>query len=131
MRGKLALLSLGSLAFLLLLSVLGCGGDDDDDNGTDSGTGPGTTTVTVTDIDGNVYQTVTIGTQVWMMENLKVTHYRNGNPIPRVTDGGTWLSLTTDAYCEYDNNPALVATYGRLYNWYAVDDSSHRYSQRL
>jgi len=78
---------------------------------------------TVTDIDGNVYQTITIGDQEWMAENLKVTHYRNGDPIPHVTDGATWGALTTGAYCEYDNNPSNVATYGRLYNWYAVDDS--------
>ncbi len=78
---------------------------------------------TVTDIDGNVYQTITIGDQVWMMENLKVTHYRNGDPIPNVTDGGTWEGLTTGAYCNYNNNEGNVATYGRLYNWYAVDDS--------
>lgn len=78
---------------------------------------------TVTDIDGNVYQTVTIGSQVWMMENLKVTHYRNGDPIPNVTDGGTWGGLTTGAYCNYNNDQGYVATYGRLYNWYAVADS--------
>jgi uncharacterized protein (TIGR02145 family) len=78
---------------------------------------------TVTDIDGNVYQTVTIGTQVWMAENLKVTHYRNGDPIPNVTDGGTWSGLTTGAYCNYTNDVGYVATYGRLYNWYAVADS--------
>lgn len=78
---------------------------------------------TVTDIDGNVYQTVTIGAQVWMAENLKVTHYRNGDPIPHVTDVSIWGGLSTGAYCEYDNNPANVTTYGRLYNWYAVDDS--------
>ena len=80
-------------------------------------------TGTVTDIDGNVYQTIKIGDQWWMMENLKVTHYRNGDPIPNVTNGGTWSGLTTGAYCEYDNDPGNVATYGRLYNWYAVDDS--------
>ena len=78
---------------------------------------------TVTDIDGNVYQTVLIGDQCWMAENLKVTHYRNGDPIPNVTDDYEWSLLSTGAYCEYDNNPANVATYGRLYNWYAVDDS--------
>jgi uncharacterized protein (TIGR02145 family) len=78
---------------------------------------------TVTDYDGNVYQTVLIGDQCWMMENLKVTHYRNGDPIPHVTDDGEWEGLSTGAYCEYGNNPANVATYGRLYNWYAVDDS--------
>jgi uncharacterized protein (TIGR02145 family) len=78
---------------------------------------------TVTDIDGNVYQTVTIGTQEWMAENLKVTHYRNGEDIPNVTDGVTWGGLTTGAYCEFDNDVNNVVTYGRLYNWYAVDDS--------
>ncbi len=77
----------------------------------------------VTDIDGNVYETITIGTQVWMMENLKVTHYRNGDPMPNVTDNTAWQGLSTGAYCEYDNNIGNVATYGRLYNWYAVDDS--------
>jgi uncharacterized protein (TIGR02145 family) len=78
---------------------------------------------TVTDIDGNVYQTVTIGTQVWMAENLKVTHYRNGEAIPNVTDNTTWYNLTTGAYCEYNNDLNNVATYGRLYNWHAVGDS--------
>ena len=78
---------------------------------------------TVTDIDGNVYQTVTIGTQVWMAENLKVTHYRNGDAIPNETDGGTWAGLTTGAYCEYNNDVNNLAVYGRLYNWYAVADS--------
>jgi uncharacterized protein (TIGR02145 family) len=77
----------------------------------------------VTDIDGNVYQTVTIGTQVWMAENLKVTHYRNGEAIPNVTDGTTWESLTTGAYCNYNNDINNAATYGRLYNWYAAVDS--------
>jgi uncharacterized protein (TIGR02145 family) len=77
----------------------------------------------VTDIDGNLYQIVTIGTQVWMAENLKVTHYSNGDDIPNVTDGITWIGLTTGAYCEYDNDINNVATYGRLYNWYAIADS--------
>jgi uncharacterized protein (TIGR02145 family) len=78
---------------------------------------------TVTDIDGNVYQIVTIGTQVWMVENLKVTHYRNGNEIPNVTVPTTWQGLTTGACCEYNNDINNVATYGRLYNWYSVNDS--------
>jgi uncharacterized protein (TIGR02145 family) len=81
--------------------------------------GPGA----VEDIDGNVYQTVTIGDQVWMAENLKVTHYRNGDPIPHVTDDNEWDGVSTGAYCEYGNDPANVETYGRLYNWYAVEDS--------
>jgi len=78
---------------------------------------------TFTDIDGNVYQTIKIGDQEWMAENLKVTHYRNGDAIPNVTDATEWSKLTTGAYCEYDNNSANVDTYGRLYNWYAVNDS--------
>jgi uncharacterized protein (TIGR02145 family) len=78
---------------------------------------------TVTDIDGNVYQTVTIGTQVWMASNLKVTHYRNGDSIPNVTDSTVWPNLMTGAYCNYHNDTTLVPLYGRLYNWYAMADS--------
>ena len=79
-------------------------------------------TGTVTDIDGNVYQTIIIGDQEWIMENLKVTHYRNGDQIPNVTDNSTWAGLSTGAYCVYDNMPANADTYGNLYNFYAVDD---------
>ena len=57
-----------------------------------------------------------------MAENLKVTHYRNGEPIPNVTDPTAWSVLITGAYCEYDSDIANVAVYGRLYNWYAVDN---------
>jgi len=78
--------------------------------------------ITVTDIDGNVYQAVTIGTQVWMAENLKVTHYRNGEPIDQVADDSLWSVATTGAYCNYDNDEENVGTYGRLYNWLAVTD---------
>jgi uncharacterized protein (TIGR02145 family) len=77
----------------------------------------------VTDVDGNIYNTVTIGTQVWMAENLKVTKYRNGDPIPNVTDNNSWNLLRTDAYCDYDNDITKVSTYGRLYNWFAVNDN--------
>jgi uncharacterized protein (TIGR02145 family) len=82
-------------------------------------------TVTVTDIDGNVYQTVKIGNQVWMTENLKVTRYRNGDAIPNVTGDMEWSNLTKGAYCDYNNNSNNAATYGRLYNFYAVNDSSN------
>jgi uncharacterized protein (TIGR02145 family) len=82
-----------------------------------------TTQHTVTDYDDNVYGTVTIGTQVWMLANLKVTHYRNGNPIPNVTDYTTWSNLTTGACCDYDNTSSNSTKYGKLYNWYAVNDS--------
>lgn len=78
----------------------------------------------MTDIDGNVYQTVIIGNQEWMAENLKVTHYRNGDTIPNVTSGAPGTpGPITGAYFEYNNDANNVATYGRLYNWYAVNDS--------
>jgi uncharacterized protein (TIGR02145 family) len=78
---------------------------------------------TVTDIDGNVYNTVKIGTQVWMAENLKTTKYRNGDSIPNVNDGGLWSALTSGAYCNYNNDLTTGKTYGHLYNWTAVTDS--------
>ena len=76
----------------------------------------------VSDIDGNIYITTKIGNQWWMAENLKVTRYQNGDSIPNVTDVGQWVNLTAGAYCNYDNDTSNVSTYGRLYNWYAVDD---------
>jgi uncharacterized protein (TIGR02145 family) len=81
-------------------------------------------TTSVTDIDGNVYNTVTIGTQIWMAWNLKTTKYNDGTAIPNVTDNTTWRALTTGAYCDYDNNPVNSTTYGRLYNWYVVDNNA-------
>ena len=80
-------------------------------------------TGTLTYIDGNVYHTVTIGTQVWMLENLKTTKYRDGTNIPNITDNTAWGYLTTGAYSDSDNTPSNSATYGRLYNWYAVTDA--------
>lgn len=77
----------------------------------------------ITDVDGNVYNTIKIGDQCWTSENLNVTHYRNGDSIPCVTDSATWVNLTTGAYCDYNNDPSNSAIYGRLYNWYAVNDS--------
>lgn len=78
---------------------------------------------TVTDIDGNVYNTITIGTQTWMVENLKTTRYRNGNPIQNVTGNAAWAALTNGAYCWYDNAATNKNTYGALYNWHAVVDN--------
>ncbi len=82
-----------------------------------------TTTYPVSDIEGNVYKTVAIGTQIWMAENLKTTKYRNGVSIPLVTTNASWAALTSGAYCLYNNDAAsFKATYGALYNWYAVTD---------
>jgi uncharacterized protein (TIGR02145 family) len=65
---------------------------------------------------------VTIGTQTWTGCNLDVTTFRNGDPIPEVTDPSAWIGLTTPAWCYYNNNSANGTTYGKLYNWYAVSD---------
>ena len=80
--------------------------------------------LTVTDIDGNVYNTVTIGTQVWMAENLNTTKYNDGTAIPNITVNATWAALTTGAYSDYENNAVNSTTYGRLYNWYVVDNNA-------
>ncbi len=95
-----------SILILLLLAIVmtSCGGG-------------------VKDLDGNTYKTVKIGNQEWMAENLKVTYYRNGDAIPNVTDAKEWSNLTTGACCNYDNDANNLTTYGRLYNWYAVNDS--------
>ncbi|MBL0358943.1 MAG: proprotein convertase P-domain-containing protein [Chitinophagaceae bacterium] len=66
--------------------------------------------------------TVTIGDQVWMAKNLEVTNYRNGDPIPQVTDPTQWASLTSGAWCWYNNDSVLGAIYGKIYNFYAVTD---------
>ncbi len=81
-------------------------------------------TGTVEDIDGNVYNTIKIGDQWWMMENLKVTRFTNGDEIPNVTDNSEWASLSSGAYCVYENDESYASTYGYLYNWFAVDTSS-------
>jgi len=68
-------------------------------------------------------ETVTIGSQVWMLYNLDVTTYRNGDAIPECTSNTEWAGLTTGAWCYHSNSSANGTTYGRLYNWYAVNDS--------
>ncbi len=78
----------------------------------------------VKDYDGNIYRTVKIGGQTWMAENLKVTHYRDGTPIPDIPDEDIWSRLTTGALCWMDNDPLTHKdVYGALYNFHAVTDS--------
>lgn len=79
---------------------------------------PGTTTTTTT----IVLPVVTICGLEWTTENLDVTTYANGDPIPEVTDPVAWAALTTGAWCYYNNDPANGPIYGKLYNWYAVND---------
>jgi uncharacterized protein (TIGR02145 family) len=80
-------------------------------------------TPSVTDIDGNVYNTVQIGNQCWTQSNLKVSKYRNGDNILTGLSDGQWSSTTSGAYAIYNNDPVNDGLYGKLYNWYAVDDS--------
>lgn len=76
---------------------------------------------TVTDIDGNVYQTVRIGGQIWMTENLRVTRYRDGTPIPNVYDNDEWPNAGEGACCMVRNDSMeYKQTYGVLYNFHAV-----------
>jgi uncharacterized protein (TIGR02145 family) len=72
--------------------------------------------------DDREYKTVQIGNQCWMAENLKTTMYNDGTQIPFVNDNDVWKQLSTPAYCWYDNDPSNGAIYGKLYNWYAVND---------
>jgi uncharacterized protein (TIGR02145 family) len=102
------------LAATCLIILSSCHKDDDNQN-----------KATVTDVDGNVYHTVKIGTQVWMVENLKTTKYRNGDLIGTTTP--ETLEITNESKPKYQwayaYNEDNIATYGRLYTWYAVTDS--------
>jgi uncharacterized protein (TIGR02145 family) len=84
---------------------------------------PNLTYSSVTDIEGNTYATIVIGNQEWMAENLRTSKYCNGDPIPNVAEASQWGSLTSGAWAHYDNDSEYDAPYGKLYNWYAVDDS--------
>ena len=81
---------------------------------------------TIKDVDGNTYKTVKIGTQEWMAENLNVDHFRNGDVIPEVKTKEEWMQAGEKGqpvWCYYDNNPSNGEKYGKLYNWYTVNDS--------
>jgi uncharacterized protein (TIGR02145 family) len=87
-----------------------------------------TTPGQVKDIDGNVYNTVKIGTQTWMKENLRTTHFRDGSVIPEVSDNQTWVNnynnnSFTPAWCYTNGDPTTDAAYGKLYNCYAIMDA--------
>jgi uncharacterized protein (TIGR02145 family) len=119
MKKRKPFIQLLLIAGLLFAVATAC--DKTDDPGGEDPNGDSPNAETVNDADGNKYNTVKIGTQVWTVENLKTTRYNDGTPIPNVTDNYQWSNLSTGAYCNYDNLESNAATYGRLYNWYAVN----------
>lgn len=104
-----------SLIIFILICSCSTSSDSNGNSNTNNVTGPN-----VTDIDGNVYQSVTNCNQTWTKQNLNVSKYSDGTPIPQVSDPNQWANLTTGAWCYYNNDPANGTTYGKLYNWYAV-----------
>lgn len=86
---------------------------------------PNLTYGSMTDVDGNIYRTIQIGNQTWMAQNLRTTHYRNGEDIPNVTSNSAWSALTTGAQCTYNNTLKVdsILKFGRLYNWGALNDN--------
>jgi uncharacterized protein (TIGR02145 family) len=83
--------------------------------------GPMTFITKVADIEGNLYNTVMVGTQVWLAENLKATRLNDNTLIPEITDNAQWIASNTPAYCWYDNDVSNKSIYGALYNWYTVN----------
>lgn len=104
---KFTLNLMAGLIFTSGIFMLSCNKDDNKD--------------TVKDVDGNTYNTVKIGDQTWMVENLKTTALNDGTKIPNVTDGNQWAGLSTPGYCWYDNQVSNKEAYGALYNWFAVN----------
>jgi uncharacterized protein (TIGR02145 family) len=101
------------------ITICGCKKDETEDPPVT----PPVDETTVTDVDGNVYNIITIGSQKWMKENLRTSKYRDGSAIPNITDNAAWIGLSSGAWCYYENDVTNNATYGKLYNFYAVADS--------
>jgi len=76
------------------------------------------------DIDGNKYQTLAIGTQVWIKQNLRTTKYTNGIPIPKVESKGEWAASSSGAYCWYNNDSSSQSVYGALYNGFTLEEGN-------
>ena len=73
-------------------------------------------------VDGNTYNTIKIGDQIWMKENLKVRSYRNGDTIPTNLSDSTWSNTKSGAYTIYNNDIKMDSIFGKLYNWYTISD---------
>lgn len=119
---KKSYLWLLAILFIASISIESCKKDDDDDT-----PDPVEDPTKVKDIDGNVYNVIQIGNQYWMKENLRVSKFRNGNPITNRSDGIAWKkdtipSLGGGGWCYFNNEQLNDAVYGKLYNYYAISD---------
>lgn len=118
-----------SLLLIIVFGLISCEKDSDSENGTitlvpqDIVFNSELTYGTVKDIDENEYKTILIGDQEWMAENLRVTHYRNGDEIPRITEKNDWINLESGAYCNPHDDATNALNYGKLYNYYTIEDS--------
>lgn len=108
-KSKIGIYMLPAALFLLLLN--GCKKSDQGDLSV------------VKDGDGNIYNSVTIGTQTWLTENLKTTKFNDGSVIPQVSDNVAWQNVISPGFCWYNNDQSMINTYGALYNWYAVNSN--------
>lgn len=100
------------ISFILLLSLnYSCKNSENNNSGS-----------YVEDVDKIRYKTIKIGSQIWMSENLKVTRFSNGDPIPLVTENIDWEEANSGSYCYYQNDIKYDDIYGKLYNWRAVND---------
>ncbi|MBS7786570.1 fibrobacter succinogenes major paralogous domain-containing protein [Flavobacterium sp. CYK-55] len=102
-----------TLIFCLVIVVISCSQQEDNKSQTQPASRP---SVPVQAAE------VQIGNQIWMTKNLNVSRYKNGDIIPQVQDPSQWTNLTSGAWCYYQNNTANGIVYGKLYNWYAVND---------
>jgi uncharacterized protein (TIGR02145 family) len=117
---KIIWINSSAIIFVCLLLTSSCNKKEDNNDPVV----PVLETGTVTDIEGNVYQTVKIGTQWWMSENLKTTRFNDGTSIPLVEDYQLWSNIFNEpapAFCWFDNTISYKETYGALYNWHAVN----------
>jgi uncharacterized protein (TIGR02145 family) len=105
----------------LLLGLSNCKKDKNDDSSNNNNNN-NSTSGKIKDYDNNLYDTVRIGTQTWMVQNIKATHLSDGTAIPNVSDKTAWSNQSGSAYCDYNNDPNNAATYGHLYNWSITDD---------
>lgn len=109
---------------IMLISIVfftSCKKKSDDPAPSTTTTTPTPSGTTVTDVDGNTYNTVTIGKQTWMKEDLKVTKYKDGTPIPNLTGSSTWATNTNTSGAYSDNSNTAYS--GKFYNWAAMVDS--------